>query len=67
MHQPGATIISTSVRGGLYNGNRVMFRQVEEKIRSGSNLVSTLIHAGDLSDVRDKTVTNAKASGYYYA
>ncbi|KFA55446.1 hypothetical protein S40293_11321 [Stachybotrys chartarum IBT 40293] len=67
MHQPGAVITHTSVRGGLYNGDRVLFRQVEEKTRNNSDLVSTLIAIGNLDDVRNCTVKNAPADGYYTA
>ncbi|KAK6063558.1 hypothetical protein SCUP234_13347 [Seiridium cupressi] len=66
MIQPAANITKVSVTSGLYNDTRVLFRQVEDKIKSGSHLVSTLIGVGDLEDVRS-CKTNVPARGYYAA
>ncbi|GKT92671.1 hypothetical protein Ct61P_10521 [Colletotrichum tofieldiae] len=62
----GATIKKVVVQAGLYN-ERVFFRQVEEKNRGGSDLVSTLMMSATLADVRDCSINNAKADGYYAA
>ncbi|GJC88663.1 hypothetical protein ColLi_11501 [Colletotrichum liriopes] len=66
MLQSGATIKKVVVQAGLYN-DRVFFRQVEEKNRGGSDLVSTLMMSATLADVRDCSINNAKADGYYAA
>lgn len=64
--QPNSTIKHTSIKGSLYNG-QVQFYQTEEKIRSGSDLTSTLQFISSLEDVRNPNITTAKASGYYHA
>lgn len=65
--QPGAEILQATIKGRLYNGNRVQFYQTEKKIRGGSDLTSILQFIGTLEDVRNPDIASAYGTGYYHA